>query len=121
MFAGAGSSALIESPRPDGFFGQDNIGTAGTRTGELLMRSTIGTGDDASFTCRSSAQNQNPTVQFPVQEKEIPASGGKVAVQLRCASVRACAGTLYARFDGNVIGSGAYNLAGGDAGPCPSR
>jgi hypothetical protein len=118
MFSSVNSSALIEAPasQPDGFLGQSNIGAAGSRTGELLMRSTIGTGDDASFTCRSTSQNQNPTVEFAEPSTELQSTGGTVPFGLRCASVRACEGTLYIKLPTGVIGSGKFNLGGGAGG-----
>lgn len=85
---------------------------------ELLMRATIGTGDDARPFCRSAAENQSPTVGLPEQPFKLKLARKTVPIQVACTSVRACTGTIFLKHNGTAqVGKGAFSLAGGAAGP----
>ena len=87
---------------------------------ELLMRATIGTGDDARHFCRSAEEQQGPTVSFP----DLPArvtigkKAKKVTLPLACDSLAACSGTLYLKLGEQIlVGRGPFALAGRTSGP----
>ncbi len=126
MFAAAPGSTtqVFEQPAPGGDDGNGfqvgDVEAGEPRPGEeLLMRATIGTGDDARHFCRSPEEQQGPTVSFPAQGPRllIGKKAKKVNLQLSCDSLAACPGTLYLKLNGTIlVGRGEFALQGRTAG-----
>ena len=123
MFAsvsGSGVGLFEQPPGDDTFQVGDNVTGSAQAGRELLMRVTIGTGDDARFFCRSAEEQQGPTVAFPAQAPRLKVVKNKVTPQLSCVSLAACGGTLYLKLNNTIlVGRGPFSLAGKSTAPVP--